>query len=459
MYSFHMKDNSSRITVEPLPITSPPMELYRRISKQARSSFLLESAVGAERTVSYSFIGCCPKFVLRCEDGRVSGAPSRCDDPVEAMREVVKQNRIDDRRFPFMGGLVGYFSFEFARYLEKRTPFLRDESFPDYELGFYKEAVVYDHSRFQCHYLSVDGCDNLRRILDKDVPTEEGKDFLAGRTKDLDPRHDYERNVLMAKQRISDGEAFQVVVSRQKDMEFDGDPLSLYEALRQVNPSPYMFYLDFGERKVLGSSPETLVTVKRNEVITYPIAGTRPIGATMRERRALKEEMQGDEKERAEHAMLVDLARNDLGKVCEEGSVHVAEYMQVEEFSHVQHLVSKVQGTLDQDKDALDAFCACFPAGTVSGAPKPRAMEIIAELEGRARGPYAGSVGFLSLNGDLDSAIAIRSAFVSPGHIRFQAGAGIVYDSDPTKEYHETEGKLGALKAAVGRCPATGARV
>ncbi len=292
---------------------------------------------------------------------RVSGAPSHCDDPVEAMREVIKQNHIDDRRFPFMGGLVGYFSFEFARYLEKKTPFLRDDSFPDYELGFYKEAVVYDHSRFQCHYLSVDGCDNLRRILDKEVAPEGGEAFLAGKTTDLDPRHDYERNVSLAKQRISDGEAFQVVVSRQKEMEFAGDPLSLYEALRQVNPSPYMFYLDFGERKVLGSSPETLVTVKRDEVITYPIAGTRPIGATMRERRALKEEMQGDEKERAEHAMLVDLARNDLGKVCEEGSVHVAEYMQVEEFSHVQHLVSKVQGTLDAGQGRLGRLLRLLP--------------------------------------------------------------------------------------------------
>jgi anthranilate synthase component 1 len=457
MYTYIMKSNESRITVEQLPISSTPMELYSSISKQARTSFLLESAVGADRTVSYSFIGCCPKFVLRCEDGHVTGGGARGDDPIEAIRNVIKENHVDDRRFPFMGGLVGYFSFEFARYLERKVPFLRDDSFPDYELGLYKEAVVYDHSRFQCYYLSVDGCDNLRRILERTERTDVQDEFHAGRTHDLGSRANFEHNVSLARERIIEGEAFQIVVSRQKEMEFGGDPLRLYQVLREVNPSPYMFYLDFGERKVLGSSPETLVTVKKGDVITFPIAGTRPIGSNMKERRALKEEMCGDEKERAEHAMLVDLARNDLGKVCEEGSVHVAEYMQVEEFSHVQHLVSKVQGTLDEGKDAMDAFCAVFPAGTVSGAPKPRAMEIIAELEGRPRGPYAGSVGYLSLNGDLDSAIAIRSAFVSPGKIRFQAGAGIVYDSDPGREYLETESKLGALKAAVGRCPSTGA--
>jgi anthranilate synthase component 1 len=228
--------------------------------------------------------------------------------------------------------------------------------------------------------------------------------------------------------------------------------LALYQQLRKINPSPYMFYLDFGERKILGSSPETLVTVKNGEVLTYPIAGTRPLGQNMKERRRYKEEMLADEKERAEHTMLVDLARNDIGKVCQVGSVHVAEYMNVQEFSHVQHMVSKVQGTLEEGLDAMDAFCAVFPAGTVSGAPKPRAMEIISELEQRPRGPYAGAVGYLSLNGDLDSAIAIRSAFICRDRLRIQAGAGIVYDSDPGKEYVETENKLGAMSAAIARC-------
>jgi anthranilate synthase component 1 len=203
---------------------------------------------------------------------------------------------------------------------------------------------------------------------------------------------------------------------------------------------------------VLGSSPETLVTVRKGEVITFPIAGTRPLGASPKEKRAYREDMLADEKERAEHCMLVDLARNDVGKVCEIGSVHVPVFMQVEEFSHVQHMVSKVQGTLEQGRTAFEAFCAVFPAGTVSGAPKPRAMEIIQELEESSRGPYAGAVGYISLNGNLDSAIAIRSAFISDDHIYIQAGAGIVADSDPTREYVEAENKLKAVKKAIEAC-------
>ncbi|OPY32548.1 MAG: Anthranilate synthase component 1 [Methanomassiliicoccales archaeon PtaU1.Bin124] len=444
--------DSPRVHIEDLQTNLTPMELYGQISQRARTSFLLESAVGAERTVSYSFIGCCPKFVLRCDDGKVTGSPEYSKEgPIGAIKKAMEENELSERMFPFMGGLVGYFSYEFARYLEEKVPFLRDPSFPDYELGFYKEAVVFDHSKFKCYYMSIDGTDNLRRMLDSmDLKTVR-RPLLIGRTHDQCPRPRYEGNVSSARQRIAEGESFQVVVSRSKEIDFTGDPLALYQELRQVNPSPYMYYLDFGERKVLGSSPETLVTVRGGEVFTYPIAGTRPLGANMKERRRYKEEMRADEKEKAEHAMLVDLARNDLGKVCEEGSVHVAEYMQVEEFSHVQHLVSKVQGTLAPGLDAMDAFTAVFPAGTVSGAPKPRAMEIIAELEQRPRGPYAGAVGYISLNGDMDSAIAIRSAFVAKDRIRIQAGAGIVYDSDPSKEFVETENKLEGVVAALQR--------
>lgn len=444
--------SQSRVQITDLQTNLTPMELYGLISQRARTSFLLESAVGAERTVSYSFMGCCPKFVLRCDDGKVTGCPEyNKEGPIGALKKALADQKLDERIFPFMGGLVGYFSFEFARYLEEKVPFLRDPNFPDYELGFFKEAVVFDHSKFKCYYMSIDGTDNLRKMLDSVDLKAERRPLLLGRTHDQTPRPRYEGNVSSAREKIAKGESFQIVVSRAKEIDFSGDPLALYQELRQVNPSPYMYYLDFGERKIMGSSPETLVTVRNDEVFTYPIAGTRPLGSNMKERRKFKEEMRADEKEKAEHAMLVDLARNDLGKVCEDGSVHVAEYMQVEEFSHVQHLVSKVQGTLAHGLDALDAFTAVFPAGTVSGAPKPRAMEIIAELEQRPRGPYAGAVGYISLNGDLDSAIAIRSAFVSNGKVRMQAGAGIVYDSDPGKEFLETEQKLQAVVAALQR--------
>jgi anthranilate synthase component I len=445
----------SRIHIEDLQTNLTPMELYGQISQKARTSFLLESAVGADRTVSYSFIGCCPKFVLRCDDGKVTGCQEYSKEgPIGAIKKVMQDQKLEDRNFPFMGGLVGYFSYEFARYLEEKVPFLRDPAFPDYELGFYKEAIVFDHSRFKCYYMSIDGTDNLRHMIDTLDLKLTRKPLLIGRTKDDCPRPRFESNVTSARERIAEGESFQVVVSRSKEIGYNGDPLALYQEMRQVNPSPYMYYLDFGERKILGSSPETLVTVRNGEVYTYPIAGTRPLGANMKERRRFKEEMRTDEKEKAEHAMLVDLARNDLGKVCEDGTVHVAEYMQVEEFSHVQHLVSKVQGTLASNLDAMDAFTAVFPAGTVSGAPKPRAMEIIAELEKRPRGPYAGAVGYISLNGDLDTAIAIRSAFASKDSIRIQAGAGIVYDSDPGKEFVETENKLEGVVAALKRSAA-----
>ncbi|MFA5311769.1 MAG: anthranilate synthase component I family protein [Methanomassiliicoccales archaeon] len=445
------------INIEPLSTNLTPIELYSNVSSRSRTSFLLESAVGADRVVSYSFIGCCPKFVLRCEEGKVTGCPDVADlGPVEAIRKVVADNRIEDRTFPFVGGLVGYFSFEFARYLEEKVHFMRDRSFPDFELGMYKEGVVFDHSKFRCYYFSIDGSDTLRKMLGNMDLTVDRRRMMVGRAKELTARPVFESNVAKAKEKIAEGEAFQIVVSRAVEHDISGDPFVLYKDLRTVNPSPYMFYLDFGERKVLGSSPETLVTVKEGEVFTYPIAGTRPLGHNMKERRHFKEEMQGDEKERAEHAMLVDLSRNDLGKVCEIGSIHLADYMKVEEFSHVQHLVSKVQGTLSKDRDAIDAFCAVFPAGTVSGAPKPRAMEIIADLEKAPRGPYAGAVGYISLNGDLDSAISIRSAFVCKDRLRFQAGAGIVYDSVPSKEYLETESKLGAMSAALTKSMSEG---
>jgi anthranilate synthase component 1 len=213
-----------------------------------------------------------------------------------------------------------------------------------------------------------------------------------------------------------------------------------------------MFYLDFGERKVLGSSPETLVTVRGRETVTYPIAGTRPLGTDLRERRSNRRSMLADEKERAEHLMLVDLARNDLGKVSECGTVEVADLMRVEEYSHVQHMVSRVRGILRRDRDALDALMAVFPAGTVSGAPKHRAMRLIESLEERGRGPYAGAVGYISDSGDLDTAITIRSAFVKGDRIRLQAGAGIVLDSVPEREYVECQGKLGAMHRSLQLC-------
>ena len=442
------------IRIAELDAALPPFELYQRLSSQFKESFMLESAVGEERTVAYSFLGFRPDFVLRCEKGRVQGGEGMDhlrESPVQFLKEFMRENRVECSKFPFVGGLVGYFSYDFASACEPSFHESRDSDFPEFELGFYREGIIYDHSSFRAYRFSLDGRDELPELIES-MPEKKASSIRTGRPSSPTTPSGYEAKVREAKERIREGEAFQVVLSRALHHEMSGDPLSIYADLRRTNPSPYMFFIDHGRRKVLGSSPETLVTVRGREATTFPIAGTRPVGAGTKEHRRLREEMLLDEKERAEHCMLVDLARNDLGKVSEFGSVHVPEFMTVASYSHVQHIVSKVMGTLAPGMEAMDALAAVFPAGTLSGAPKPRAMEIIAELEDGARGAYGGGVGYLSLNGNLDSAITIRSAFISDDRLTLQAGAGIVADSDPHREFLETEQKLGALTSALARC-------
>ncbi len=437
-----------------IKIGIPPFELYRRLKSEYGSSFMLESAVGDQRTVAYSFLGFGPEETLRCHNGRVeggSGLDHLRETPIEFLKCFMAQHRIDSDLFPFVGGLVGYLSYEFASQGEPSFPNLRSPDFPEFELGLYQEGIIFDHSSFRAYYFTTGEKGELMELLGSLPFPKEIALKVEGLRSNL-PQDRFEEAVAEAKERVYAGEAFQIVLSRALSASCSGDPLALYADLRLTNPSPYMFYLDFGHRQVLGSSPETLITVRGREATTFPIAGTRPLGVGSKGRRKMRDEMLLDEKERAEHCMLVDLARNDIGKVSEFGSVYVPEFMRVETFSHVQHIVSKVQGTLRQEVQALDALAAVFPAGTVSGAPKPRAMEIIAELEKLPRGPYAGGVGYLSFNGNLDSAITIRSAFVNEGNIRLQAGAGIVADSDPRREFKETEQKLGALVDALKRC-------
>ncbi|MDD1770596.1 MAG: anthranilate synthase component I family protein, partial [Methanomassiliicoccales archaeon] len=398
------------------------------------------------------FLGFGPEMEYTCTDGVVDGGEGHDDlrdRPLEFLRAVIRDNEVLRPELPFVGGLVGYFSYEFASEVEPSFPRTRSSDFPEFELGLYQEGIVYDHSSFRAYYFDNGTRGRLFELLSS-LPSPRPLSLRLDRLEPDSTRESYESSVTAARERIHAGEAFQIVLSRSASSAFSGSPLAFYERLRRINPSPYMFCLDFGERHVVGSSPETLLTVRGSEAITFPIAGTRPSGCSVAEGRKLREEMLNDEKERAEHCMLVDLARNDLGKVSKYGSVHLPQFMQVETFSRVQHIVSRVQGTLRPGKDMFDALKAVFPAGTVSGAPKPRAMEVIAELEGAARGPYAGGVGYLSFNGNLDTAITIRSAFASGGRIRLQAGAGIVADSDPAREYLETEGKMAALVDALG---------
>ena len=447
-----MNPNPSGIQLRPLDVHLPPYELYKSLAHHFENSFILESAVGDSRTVAYSFLGFGPECVLRCSKGKVHGGEGLDhlrQEPMEFLRSFLKERGIGDQTFSYLGGLVGYLSYEFASLTERSFIGEEHADFPVFELGYYPEGVIYDHSSFRAFYFG-NGEGELLEALGATEPIEAPR-MRLGTSRTRTSQEDFEEAVVEAKTRILAGEAFQIVLSRGLEHDYSGDPLALYSALRATNPSPYMFYLDLGPRKVLGSSPETLVSLRKGELSTFPIAGTRPTGSGAREQRQYREEMLRDEKERAEHCMLVDLARNDLGKVCELESVHVPQFMQAESFSHVQHIVSKVQGTLAKGKDAVDALAAMFPAGTVSGAPKPRAMEIIAELEGAPRGPYAGGVGYLSRNGNLDSAITIRSAFCTNDLLHLQAGAGIVADSDPTREYLETEQKLKALSASISR--------
>jgi anthranilate synthase component 1 len=430
--------SSPKIVFEEVSVSLGPAEAYAKMRMPDRPSFLLESAEGSSRTVAYSFLGTSPVTVLRGQDGQ----------DLQEVRAVMRSRQRNRSPFPFMGGLVGYFSYHFVNYMEKDLH-LRDDGFPAYELGLYDSGLVYDHSAFKVYHFHPESEEGSLPRFDNgnDVEPFRLRERLSGTE-----RADYEEGVRDLKQRIEEGEAFQVVLSGHEEHRFEGDPFQYYLRLRQVNPSPYMFYLDFGERKVLGSSPETLVTVRGRETVTYPIAGTRPLGADLQERRSNRRSMLADEKERAEHLMLVDLARNDLGKVSESGTVEVADLMRVEEYSHVQHMVSRVRGILRKDVDALDALGAVFPAGTVSGAPKHRAMRLIESLEGRGRGPYAGAVGYISDSGDLDTAITIRSAYVNGDRIRLQAGAGIVLDSVPEREYMECQGKLGAMHRSLQLC-------
>lgn len=312
----------------------------------------------------------------------------------------------------------------------------------------YDDGIVFDHITGQAYYYWYNE-NRIRKIeqLLQNVP--EGRPLVVGKLRTNMTRSRFENKVRKTKEYIRAGDIFQAVLSKRFEFSFKGDLIDFYKTLREINPSPYMYFLKMKERAIIGSSPEMLGRVEGEHVETFPIAGTRPIGKTKTQDRQLANELLNDPKERAEHVMLIDLARNDLGKVCEFGTVTVPEFMTVQKYSHVQHIVSRVTGRLRGNFDAVDVFKAIFPAGTVSGAPKKRAMEIIDELEPSRRGPYAGAVGYFSYNGNADFAITIRTLVTKRNRGFIQAGAGIVADSDPTREWYETEHKAQALLHAL----------
>ena len=450
-----------------------PVSAFLKVAEHADYAFLLESVEGGEQVARYSFLGKDPFLIVRARGGKVlidrAGETTESDKPFTAtIRELMAgfHSPFVPGLPRFTGGAVGYIGYDAAAWFEPVE--LQPAEREDDEAGFmlFDTVLAFDHVRHRILIIAnarISGDEDLEslyqfacakvefvereleRALSKTVPPS-GRPLEV--TSNL-TREQFEGMVKTAKEYIAAGDIYQVVLSQRFEAAIDADPFTVYRALRHVNPSPYMYFLRVGGRSIVGSSPEMLVRVEGRQVQTHPIAGTRPRGRTEEEDVRLGEELKRNEKERAEHVMLVDLGRNDIGRVAKYGTVRVPTYMTLERYSHVMHLVSIVEGRLDDAHDRLDALVACFPAGTVSGAPKVRAMEIIAELENQRRGVYAGAVGYLDFAGNLDFCITIRTVLIENGRAYVQAGAGIVADSNPTAEYEETKDKARAVLRAL----------
>ncbi len=364
------------------------------------------------------------------------------------LREILKENIVDNDFNRLIGGLVGFISYDIVRHWENISDEYTELEYADFQFGLFNEGIIFDHEKEKIYYYHS-GDNNLKEVV-KLLDTER-KIGAIDYTEPISNinKETFENNVDVAKEYVRSGDIFQVVLSRKYEFNISGDLLSIYRALRMINPSPYMYYFKSNNLNIIGASPEMLVRVTNNQIETFPIAGTRPRNEDVEKNKKLTKELLADEKERAEHVMLVDLARNDVGQIAKFGSVKVPEFMQVHQFSHVQHIVSKVIGELKDGKDCFEAIRSIFPAGTVSGAPKIRAMEIIQELEKESRGPYAGALGYFSKNMCADFAITIRTLVVKGNKAYIQAGAGIVADSVPEKEWFETEQKASALIDAL----------
>ncbi|MFC1994204.1 anthranilate synthase component I [Chloroflexota bacterium] len=454
-----------------------PVSLFLKLGHKA-PAFLLESVEGGEKLGRYSFIGVNPYLVLQSKGGKAviekNGEREALDlegrDALHLVQEFLAQRRaVKVPGLPgFFGGAVGYIGYDMVRFFEKLPECSRDElGLPDCCFAFTDIMVIFDHVQHKIKVVAnahVDGeaedaykqaVDRIEAIISGlsrplETGTGAGPELPRGQELESNFTQDEFAEVIRAcKEYIKAGDAFQVVPSQRLRRKTKAHPFAIYRALRMLNPSPYLFYLDFGGFQLIGSSPEMLVKLEGDVAEARPIAGTRPRGATQKEDEALSAELLADPKERAEHVMLVDLARNDLGKVCQSGTVRVPASMVIEKYSHVIHIVSVVEGKLRKGEDAFSMFRAAFPAGTLTGAPKIRAMEIITELEDLKRGPYGGAVGYFSFTGDTDTCITIRTIVMVDDTVYLQGGAGIVYDSDPVREYQETLNKVKALARAV----------
>jgi anthranilate synthase component I len=451
-----------------------PVSAFLKIAEHSDYAFLLESVEGGEHVGRYSFLGKDPFLILRARGGKTTieraGETTESDKPfITALRELMAGfNAPFVPGLPrFTGGAVGYLGYDAASWFEPVTMQATVEDGHD-EAGFmlFDTVLAFDHVRHRILIIAnarITGDEDLeslyqfacakiefvQRELARGLSQPEQKESSPFHVSSNVSREEFEQMVRTAKEYIAAGDIYQVVLSQRFEAGISTDAFTVYRALRHVNPSPYMYFIRMGGRSIVGSSPEMLVRVEGRRVETHPIAGTRPRGRNDDEDMRLAEELKRNEKERAEHVMLVDLGRNDVGRVSEYGSVRVPTFMALEKYSHVMHLVSTVEGKLSEQYDRLDALASCFPAGTVSGAPKVRAMEIIAELENRRRGVYAGAVGYLDFAGNLDFCITIRTVVMENGRAYVQAGAGIVADSNPAAEYEETRDKAKAVIQAL----------
>ncbi|WP_042162548.1 anthranilate synthase component I [Paenibacillus gorillae] len=462
--------------------TETPIRLFQHFAKE-KHAFLLESVEGGVKWARYSFIGTDPFMMLYGKEGKMvlehNGSVDTFDDkPIDLLKAHLRSFRSPaiPGLPPFTGGAIGFFGYDLLQYYEKLPKHRIDDlQMNDLQFMFCDQVIVFDHFKQQ---LQIIGNVHIPKVATEaaveeayaqaaakiDATIERLQQPIAipvmsGASVTVDPdlgdvqsnvtKEQFIANIERSKEYIRAGDIFQVVLSQRFSIETDIDPLHVYRVLRTMNPSPYMYYLKMGDEVIVGTSPEALVKVTNDKVETRPIAGTRPRGKTPEEDLELERDLLADEKERAEHLMLVDLGRNDIGRVSEFGSVHCDSFMEIERYSHVMHIVSNVSGKLREDKDFYDAFLSCLPAGTVSGAPKLRAMEIIAELENEARGAYAGAIGYLGFGGTLDTCITIRTIIFKHGKAYVQAGAGIVWDSVPESEYMETVNKAKASLKAI----------
>ena len=457
------------VSMEILSDIRTPIEVLKILKNVSSHCYLLESISDNEKWGRYTFLGYDPSLEITCQNGhtKVGSLSFETTDPGKYIRQVIEEHKSPRFSYlpPFTGGLVGYFSYDYLKYAEPSLHLdaTDTEGFKDVDLMLFDKVIAFDNFRQKIILIVNISLENLETeyrgailkleqmadLLTNGIPLPEQQGKCTSEFKPLFQREEYCSMVEKAKHHIKEGDIFQIVLSNRLEANFEGSLLNTYRILRTLNPSPYMFYFSSSDMEVAGASPETLVKLEDGILHTFPLAGTRPRGKTEEEDNALMEDLLSDEKELAEHNMLVDLGRNDIGKISKFGTVEVEKYHSIEKYSHVMHIGSTVRGEILDDKDALSAIDAILPAGTLSGAPKIKACQLINDLENNKRGIYGGAIGYLDFTGNLDTCIAIRIAYKKNGKVFVRSGAGIVADSVPEKEYQECLNKAAAVVKAL----------